>query len=29
LFKIPSSTAEQEYVRIGMDKSPLQHHNLC
>ena len=29
LCKIPSSTGEQEFLRIAMDKSSFQHHNLC
>ena len=29
LCKIPSLTGEQECLRIAMDKSSLQHHNLC
>jgi hypothetical protein len=29
LCKIPSSTGEQDCLRIAMDKSSLQHHNLC
>jgi hypothetical protein len=28
LCKIPSSTGEQECLRIAMDKSSLQYHNL-